>query len=67
MLQSRLFERAEQISGRRSGRYKDEFDPEKMSILTGVMGITKEVSFVSDPLHTHIPLYTVYMISWKDC
>jgi non-canonical poly(A) RNA polymerase PAPD5/7 len=44
MLQARLFERAEQISGRRSGRYEGSRDPEDMSILTGVMGITKEVS-----------------------
>jgi hypothetical protein len=44
MLQARLFERAEQISGKRSGRYQGDWDPDEMSILTGVMGITKEVS-----------------------
>lgn len=43
MLQARLFERAEQISGRKAGRYEGDWDPEEMSILTGVMGITKEV------------------------
>lgn len=44
MLQAKLFERAEQLSGRKSGRYTEGWDPEEMSILTGVMGITKEVS-----------------------
>lgn len=43
MLQARLFERAEWISGRKSGRYSDDVDPEELSILSGIMGITKEV------------------------
>ncbi|WVW81695.1 hypothetical protein I302_103690 [Kwoniella bestiolae CBS 10118] len=42
LLLMRLFERADEISGRRSGRRKHEIDPDKMSILSGVMGITKE-------------------------
>ncbi|OCF40096.1 hypothetical protein I317_06109 [Kwoniella heveanensis CBS 569] len=42
LLLMRLFERAEEISGRSSGRKKVDYDPDKMSILTGVMGITKE-------------------------
>lgn len=44
MLQERLFERAEQIAGWRTGRFSDNISPEDMSILAGVMGITKEVS-----------------------
>ena len=44
LLQGKLFERAEQIIGQRSGRYPKTFDPEEMSIIAGVMGITKEVS-----------------------
>jgi len=46
LLQGKLFERAEQIVGQRSGRYPRRMDPEEMSILSGVMGITKEVSLV---------------------
>ncbi|WWC97155.1 hypothetical protein V866_004034 [Kwoniella sp. B9012] len=42
LLLMRLFERADEMSGRTSGRRKDEIDPDKMSILSGVMGITKE-------------------------
>ena len=43
MLQAKLFERAEQLAGRTSGRYQKNWDPEDMSILTAIMGITKEV------------------------
>jgi non-canonical poly(A) RNA polymerase PAPD5/7 len=43
MLQAKLFERAEQISGKKSGRYTAAWDPEEMSILTAIMGVTKEV------------------------
>ena len=46
MLQQRLFERAEWISGHGRGRYKGDVDCEKMSILAGVMGVTKEVSLL---------------------
>ncbi|WVF66435.1 hypothetical protein IAT40_001175 [Kwoniella sp. CBS 6097] len=42
LLLMRLFERADEISGRSSGRKKVDYDPDRMSILTGVMGITKE-------------------------
>nr|XP_031863646.1 uncharacterized protein CI109_000898 [Kwoniella shandongensis]KAA5530718.1 hypothetical protein CI109_000898 [Kwoniella shandongensis] len=42
LLLMRLFERAEQLSGKVSGRKPRDFDPDEMSILTGVMGITKE-------------------------
>ncbi|WVQ94050.1 hypothetical protein IAU59_001128 [Kwoniella sp. CBS 9459] len=42
LLLMRLFERADEMSGRSSGRKKVDYDPDKMSILTGVMGITKE-------------------------
>jgi hypothetical protein len=44
MLQARLFQRAELIAGRKSGRLSNDMDPDEMSILAGVMGITKEVS-----------------------
>jgi non-canonical poly(A) RNA polymerase PAPD5/7 len=44
MLQARLFQRAELIAGRKSGRLSNDMDPDDMSILAGVMGITKEVS-----------------------
>ncbi|WRT63623.1 uncharacterized protein IL334_000546 [Kwoniella shivajii] len=42
LLLMRLFERADILSGRRSGRNKQELDTDRLSILTGVMGITKE-------------------------
>ncbi|KAK8845409.1 hypothetical protein IAR55_006122 [Kwoniella newhampshirensis] len=42
LLLMRLFERAEVMSGRASGRKPRDLDPDEMSILTGVMGITKE-------------------------
>ncbi|WWC66924.1 uncharacterized protein I206_100831 [Kwoniella pini CBS 10737] len=42
LLLMRLFERADKMSGRKSGRNKEDMDPDTMSILTGVMGITKE-------------------------
>lgn len=44
MLQGRLFERAMQITKRRTGEDDGDWDPEEMSILTGVMGVTKKVS-----------------------
>lgn len=44
VLQRGLFERAEWLSGRQSGRYKSgEIDGERVSILAEVMGVTKEV------------------------
>ncbi|WVR03351.1 hypothetical protein IAU60_000342 [Kwoniella sp. DSM 27419] len=42
LLLMRLFECADELSGRSSGRNKIDYDPDRMSILTGVMGITKE-------------------------
>ncbi|WWC85720.1 uncharacterized protein L201_000586 [Kwoniella dendrophila CBS 6074] len=42
LLLMRLFERADELSGKRSGRREEDIDPDKMSILTGIMGITKE-------------------------
>lgn len=44
MLQGRLFERAMQITRRRIGEDDGDWDPEEMSILAGVMGVTKKVS-----------------------
>jgi non-canonical poly(A) RNA polymerase PAPD5/7 len=44
MLQAKLFERAEQITARRLGRDTSSWQPEDMSLLTAIMGITKEVS-----------------------
>ena len=45
MLQAKLFERAENMhSAEMDGReYFEESDPEDMSILSGIMGVTKEV------------------------
>ncbi|WWC58025.1 uncharacterized protein I303_100560 [Kwoniella dejecticola CBS 10117] len=51
LLLMRLFERADEMSGRRSGRNKGDLDPDKMSILTGVMGITKETLKQRSALH----------------
>ncbi|KAK4685567.1 non-canonical poly(A) RNA polymerase PAPD5/7, partial [Tremellales sp. Uapishka_1] len=42
LLQAKLFERSAQLSGSRSGRLSRDVDPEEMSILAGVMGVTKE-------------------------
>ena len=47
LLQGKLFERVEQITGERSGRYPMNVDPEQLSILSGVMGLTKAVSSLS--------------------
>lgn len=44
MLQAKLFERAEQIAARQMGRNATSWLPEDMSLLTAIMGITKEVS-----------------------
>lgn len=50
MLQAKLFERAEQITGKKSGRYTAAWDPEEMSILTAIMGVTKEVGAIQSYL-----------------
>jgi non-canonical poly(A) RNA polymerase PAPD5/7 len=43
LLQNKLFERTGELAGRSSGRIRGEWDPEEMSLLTAIMGITKEV------------------------
>ena len=44
MLSAKLFERSSQIASRKSGRKREQWYPEDMSLLTTIMGITKEVS-----------------------
>lgn len=43
MLQDRLIDRAARIALWRTGKGPEVVDPEEMSILAGIMGITKEV------------------------
>lgn len=47
LLQNKLFERTGELVGRNSGRIRGDWDPEDMSLLTAIMGITKEVCGVS--------------------
>lgn len=44
MLQVRLFQRVDDILARRTGRYEGGWVPEEMSLLSAIMGATKEVS-----------------------
>lgn len=44
MLQARLFERVDQILSRQTGKSKARWVPSEMSILSAIMGATKEVS-----------------------
>lgn len=53
MLQAKLFERAEQIVARRTGRNDREWIPEDMSLLTAIMGITKEVRLTTSRTASH--------------
>ena len=45
MLSAKLFERSSQIVAKKTGRSRDHYQPEDMSLLTTIMGITKEVSY----------------------
>jgi DNA polymerase sigma len=47
VLTAELFQRAEQMSGRKSGRYAKRFDPYEMSILGKIISMTKQVC----PIH----------------
>lgn len=59
MLSAKLFERSSQILAKKSGRTKGDWQPEDMSLLTTIMGITKEVTLSHSPLWSEADVQTM--------